>query len=367
MSIYISQKLNHKKVNSILLNQFLIFFKYNFINKNLLFKSFNFLKLTNNKLLKFIILSFEVCSKYISQIVFFIFKILIIFSLKIIFHLLSFIFYSIFKFGYLKVRIDRFLNKIFYLKLFVIFSKLLNRRKKIINPRLREIKLKFIRKSNFKKKLFKHIEKTKKIKLKKIQKYMLTKKLKKRKENNKNFMLNRYAISKHIYKFLELEKDIFNLADILNDKLISIMYKINSISYNLIRILRVFEKNKKVKYLRRFIEFISNKLDLFGNFFNGISDRLNIINNLDQLFKFLFFKKFTNSTRRKKIKRKYFKTFYKYYFFNFILLLFSSLKITLLFNLINNNSKIKILVDKINVFFNLEDYLKQYITNIRFI
>ena len=125
--------------------------------------------LTNNKILKFITLYSNILLKDIIKKIFFIFKLLVLPLFNFLIFIMNFIinlfFNKIIKIKIFRVKIQDIFYKILYLKQFLVFKKLLNKRKHSVDPRLRKIKIKLIRKENFKKLFIKHIERKRKIKL----------------------------------------------------------------------------------------------------------------------------------------------------------------------------------------------------------
>jgi len=342
------------------------FLKLNYINEKNNLRGLKKLKLINNKILKIMILPLVSLFKYILYNLLFIIKNFIYFFFYFIFDISNYIINIISKFESFEKIFHNVLNRINTIKKIFIFKSFFMKRRSIINPRLRKKRLKFISKKSFKKKLIRHIEYTKKIKLKNIQKYMLMRKLKKKKSINSNLRSNSFLISKYIFNFLKFEHLAFDVINTTNNKFSLFIYKTSYILYNITKILNVFNSNKQISYIYGLFNLILNKLNIFESNFEKITTHLNIIRNIDQLFKLLFFKKIVY-LMKKKNKKRYFKEFKIIKVFQFSLVLFSIFKIILLINLLLNKPKIKIFMEKFDVFFNLEEYIKQYITHVNFI
>lgn len=367
-----NKNLNLNKKNMEKLNSFLVsLLKSNITNKGTFYQGLNSTSLTNTKVVKLIALYFNTFLKYIIDKIFWTAKILIILILELLTIVMKFIvnlfFNKIIKIKIFRSKIQNLFPKILYYKQISAFIGLIRKRKQSVNPDLRETNIKLIQKANFKKLLIEHVERVRKIKLTKRHKYMLKRKVKKKRIINKNLRSSRLFVSENFIKFLEFENNAFIFTNNLSNTIVSVLSKIKFILRNSIYVLRMFEKNKKINYARKIAEYILNKSNLFSKYLNVVSKQLNTIKNLNKLFKFLFVRNFMVLRSGKKSGKIYFKSFQKYYFFNSFLLIFSLLKVILLASIISENKTIKILAKKIDIFLNLDTYIKQFITNIRFI
>jgi len=366
------EKKNLNKENKVKLNTFLISaLKNNITNKDTFYQGLNLSNLTNNKLLRIITLYCNVFIKYSINKIFSIIKnfvVLILFILTVLIKIFSSLFFSkIAKIKIFRSKIINIFSRILYFKQFFTLKSLINKRKQSVGPRLRETRIKIMQKLNFRKLLIKHIEIVRKIKLKKRQKYMLTRKVRKKKIINRELRSSRIFISEDFIKLLEFENNAFDFTNNLSNSVVSVLSKVKFVLRNIIPMLRIFEKNKKINYTKKITEYILAKFNLLSKYVNIVSKQLNTIKNLNKLFKFLFFRKFIVLRSGKKGGKIYFKSFHKYYLFNVILLIFSFIKVILLTSIVSENEKIKNLAEKMDIFLNLDVYIKQFITNIRFI
>lgn len=345
--------------------------KSNIRNKDTSYQALNISNLTNNKILRLITLYFSFFIKYIIHKIYlaiekFIFLILL--TLSVIIKIVINLFFNKFiRIKIFRLKIQNLSSRILYFKQISILRNLLSKRKEGVDPRLRKSRIKLIRKESFKKFIIKFIENKRKRKLKKGHKYMFTRKVRIKKRINKDLRSARLHVSEDFVKFLEIENNTFIFTKNLSNKLVSVLSNIKFILQNLVLVLRVFEKNKKINYAKKITEYILSKFNVFSKYLNLISKQLNTIKNVNKLFQFLFFRKFILLRSGRKSGKIYFKSFYKYYFFNSFLIILSFIKVVLLMSIVSKNDFIKNAAQKIDIFFNLDLYIKQFITNIRFI
>lgn len=335
------------------------------------YKSLNFLRLTNNKVVNLFSLFYNIIFNYSMSkclvILSFLIKMSIFFAILTVKILSNLSFNKIFKIKFTRQYILKLFYNYLYLKKIFVLQELILKKLRGIDYKLNKKQIKLIKKERFKKRLIKHIEKTRRIKLKKIQKYMIRRKIRRKKKINQKIKTSRFVISNKLFEFLKIEDETLTFANNISNNIILILFKMTVILKNCSRILKVFKKNKEINVTINFIEQFLNKFVNFTKYFDVISEKFELINKLNKLLKFLVLRKFLKKRSGKKSGKLYFKAFHKYYLFNSMMLLFAFIKVLVISNLIVDNKKIEKFIEKLDIFLNLDKYINQFVTNIKFI
>lgn len=342
-----------------LIKKFLNLNILNIKNSVLLYKGIKKLKLISFKNLKMYILNYNSIFKnvYSKILNFFVVKIISIFLILIKAFNVVILKLKILKI--FKYLLYKFYSLLFYFRQIINLSELKIKRKNEINPKLKRKTKSLKKKYIYKKKFLEYVKQRRKIH---VNLNMFTRKIRRKQKKNFKMIEKRQYLIKNINNYVKTKEKFLNFEFLIKNKILPKIDSCYYIIHRINKILNVFKKNKTIFLIKTITEKVLKKIENFSLYLNHNLFTLNRIKNFDKLFKTLFISRVFKIKKGKSYNKKFYKTSFQLYMFNFIFILYSLLKKILFLNAIFNIKSMYYILDKLDIFFSAKNLIGYYAT-----